>query len=73
MKAIIFENFGGPEVLVIKDVDKPEPELGVALIRVKAFEINHAEVHMRRGGWAEFMPISGVEMVADSRELYSER
>jgi NADPH2:quinone reductase len=63
MKAIVIEKFGGPDVLITKDVDKPEPKAGFALIRVKAFGINHAEVHMRRGEWAEFMPISGVECV----------
>ncbi|KAF2095417.1 alcohol dehydrogenase [Rhizodiscina lignyota] len=63
MKAIVIEKFGNPDVLVIKDVDKPEPKAGFALIRVKAFGINHAEMHMRKGEWAEWMPISGVECV----------
>jgi NADPH:quinone reductase len=63
MKAIVIEKFGDPDVMVIKDVDKPEPKSGFALIRVKAFGVNHAEIHMRKGEWAEFMPISGIECV----------
>lgn len=63
MKAIVIEKFGGPESLVIKDVDPPEPEEGHVVIRVKAFGINHAEMHMRKGEWAEWMPISGIECV----------
>ena len=63
MKAIVIERFGTPDVLVIKEAPKPEPKLGFALIRVKAFGINHAEMHMRKGEWPNFMPISGVECV----------
>jgi NADPH2:quinone reductase len=63
MKAIIIEKFGGPENLVIKDVVKPQPKKGEVTIAVKAFGLNHAEVHMRRGEWAEWVPISGIECV----------
>jgi NADPH:quinone reductase-like Zn-dependent oxidoreductase len=63
MKAIVIEKFGGPESLVIKDVPRPEPESGSVVIRVKAFGVNHAEMHMRKGEWAEWMPISGIECV----------
>lgn len=63
MKAIIIEKFGGPESLVIKDVANPEPNKGEVLIQVKAFGINHAEMHMRKGEWAESVPISGIECV----------
>ncbi|KAJ5166965.1 uncharacterized protein N7482_005746 [Penicillium canariense] len=63
MKAIVIEQFGGPESLVIKDVASPEPENGHVVIRVKAFGVNHAEIHMRKGEWAEWTPISGIECV----------
>jgi NADPH:quinone reductase-like Zn-dependent oxidoreductase len=33
------------------------------VIEVKAFGINHAEMHMRRGEWAEAAPVSGIECV----------
>jgi NADPH2:quinone reductase len=63
MRAIVIEKFGGPEGLVYKDVAKPEAKEGHVLIQVKAFGINHAEMHMRRGEWAESVPISGIECV----------
>ncbi|ORY05155.1 hypothetical protein BCR34DRAFT_48451 [Clohesyomyces aquaticus] len=63
MKAIVVEAFGPPSNLVIKDVPKPTPQPGFVLIRIKAFGLNHAEIHMRRGEWAESMPIIGIECV----------
>jgi NADPH:quinone reductase-like Zn-dependent oxidoreductase len=36
---------------------------GLAQIRVKAFGLNHAEMHMRLGEWDEWNPISGLECV----------
>jgi D-arabinose 1-dehydrogenase-like Zn-dependent alcohol dehydrogenase len=33
------------------------------VIEIKAFGINHAEMHMHRGEWAEAAPVSGIECV----------
>ncbi|KAF5123880.1 Quinone oxidoreductase [Metarhizium anisopliae] len=63
MKAIVISAFGPPETLVVKEVPKPAPTPKTALIRIHAFGINHAEMHMRRGEWAESVPISGIECV----------
>jgi NADPH:quinone reductase len=63
MKAIVLEGFGGLEALVYKDIPKPEPKEGMVVIRIKAFGVNHAEMHMRRGEWAEAAPVSGIECV----------
>src|ERR1700754_1500246 len=63
VKAIVLDGFGGLEALVYKDIPKPEPEEGTVVIRIKAFGINHAEMHMRRGEWAEAAPVSGIECV----------
>ncbi|OCL11209.1 alcohol dehydrogenase zinc-binding domain protein [Glonium stellatum] len=63
MEAIVVENFGGPDALIIKDVPTPEPKDGYAVIQVKAFGVNRAEMYMRRGEWAEAMPIIGIECV----------
>jgi NADPH:quinone reductase-like Zn-dependent oxidoreductase len=51
------------EHLVIKEIPEPEPKPGHAVIKVMAFGINHAEMHMRRGEWAEAAPVSGIECV----------
>ncbi|KAJ7143796.1 GroES-like protein [Mycena epipterygia] len=64
MRAIVVEEFGPVEKsLRFKDVPGPAPTPGYAIIKVKAFGINHAEMHMRRGEWAESMPIIGIECV----------
>lgn len=63
MDAIVFAEFGGPEVLEHKRVPKPVPEHGYVLISVKAFGVNHAEMHMRKGEWDEWNAITGLECV----------
>jgi NADPH2:quinone reductase len=63
MRAIVLDHFGGLDSLVIKEIPEPEPEPGKVVIQVKAFGINHAEMHMRRGEWAEAAPVSGIECV----------
>jgi NADPH:quinone reductase-like Zn-dependent oxidoreductase len=60
MRAILRTRFGGPEVLVIREIPEPEPKEGHVVIQVKAFGLNHAELHMRRGEWAEIADISGI-------------
>src|SRR5499433_2133880 len=63
MRAILRTEFGGPEVLVIREIPEPEPKEGHAVIEVKAFGLNHAELHMRQGKWAEIADVSGIECV----------
>jgi len=63
MKAIIIEQYGGPERLAIQNLPDPEPKPGHVVIAVKAFGINHAETHMRKGEWAEAAKVSGIECV----------
>ena len=63
MRAIIRQQFGGPEQLVIQEVPIPEPQLGQVLIEVKAFGLNHAETYMRRGLWGDVVNVSGIECV----------
>jgi NADPH:quinone reductase len=63
MRAIVIDHFGGLDSLVIKEMPEPEPKVGHVVIEVKAFGINHAEIHMRKGEWAEAAEISGIECV----------
>lgn len=63
MRAIVITEPGGPEVLQIQEVADPVPGNGEVLIAVKAFGVNHAETHMRKGEWPEATPISGIEAV----------
>jgi len=63
MRAIVITEPGGPEVLQIQEVADPVPGDREVLIAVKAFGVNHAETHMRKGEWPEATPISGIEAV----------
>ena len=63
MRAIVLEKFGGLDSLVYRDIPEPEPKAGHVVIEIKAFGINHAEIHMRRGEWAEAAEVSGIECV----------
>jgi NADPH2:quinone reductase len=50
-------------VLEIQEVADPVPGEGEVLIEVRAFGVNHAETHMRKGEWPEATPVSGIEAV----------
>src|SRR5262244_4585552 len=63
MCAILRTGFGGPEVLDIRGIPEPEPKDGHVVIEIKAFGLNHAELHMRKGEWAEIAGVSGIECV----------
>ena len=65
MRAIVLKGFGGLESLVIKELPDPKPNAGHVLIAVKAFGVNHAETHMRKGEWAEAAAVSGIECVGE--------
>jgi len=49
MKAVVFEKIGGPEVLKIAEIPKPEVKPGMVLIKVRAAGINFADTLFRRG------------------------
>jgi len=49
MRAAVFETFGGPEVVEIRDVPIPEPGPGEVRIKVEAAAMNHLDLWVRRG------------------------
>src|SRR5262249_2322200 len=61
MRAIVINGFGGFESLMIKQLPDPAPKAGHVLIAVKAFGVNQAETHMRKGEWDEAEEVSGIE------------
>ena len=63
MRAIVIDHFGGLDAFAYKEIPDPTPEPGHVVIEIKAFGINHAEEHMRRGEWAEAAPVIGIECV----------
>ncbi|WP_263119675.1 NADP-dependent oxidoreductase [Cellulomonas sp. RIT-PI-Y] len=53
MRAVRFQKFGGPEVLEIVEVERPEPDAGQVRLRVAASAFSAADDGMRAG----FLPI----------------
>src|SRR3954449_2278751 len=51
MRAVQIEEFGGPEVLEVVDIPKPEPEDGQVLIEVEACGMNFADTHQRENSY----------------------
>ena len=49
MKAAIFHSFGGPEVVAIEEVARPEPAAGEVRLGVLAAALNHLDLWVRRG------------------------
>lgn len=47
MKAIVYNKYGPPDVLQVKDVEKPVPEDNELLIKVHAAEVTKADCEMR--------------------------
>ncbi|MEO8066318.1 MAG: NAD(P)-dependent alcohol dehydrogenase [Flavobacteriales bacterium] len=48
MKAAVYYSYGGPEVVRIADVPKPEPRSGEVLVRIRASAVNAADWRLRR-------------------------
>lgn len=70
MKAVIFEQHGGPEVLKYTEVPTPKPGAGQVLIKVSACGVNHLDLWVRQGMGMEIpMPhIGGCEIVGTIAE-----
>jgi len=49
MKAVVLENFGGPENLKFSDFPDPKPQQGEVLVRVRACALNHLDLWVRGG------------------------
>jgi NADPH:quinone reductase-like Zn-dependent oxidoreductase len=49
MRAVVLEEEGGPEVLVVRDVPVPEPDAGQVRIRLSKAALNHLDVWIRKG------------------------
>jgi NADPH:quinone reductase-like Zn-dependent oxidoreductase len=72
MKAAIFRQHGGPEVVEIADVPEPRPPAGHILIAVAAAAMNHLDLWARRGLpglQLEFPHIGGSDIAGVVKEL----
>ncbi len=77
MQAVLMRETGGPEVLKLEEVERPEPGQGEVLIEVKAVSVNPIDWKYRRGLMPKPLPVilgndvSGT-VVASRAEDYSE-
>src|SRR5262245_45648061 len=72
MKAVVFHEHGGPEVLRYEDAPDPKTGRGDVLIDVKATSINHIDIFLRRGMPGILVPmpkIAGSDAAGIVREL----
>jgi len=63
VRAVVIQQYGGPEQLVMRELPEPEPLPGHVVIDVKAFGLNHAEIYFRSGAWGDVAPVTGIECV----------
>jgi len=56
MKAVVYEEYGGPEVLHVADVDEPHAGPGQVRVAVRAAGLNPVDYKQRSGMMREFLP-----------------
>jgi NADPH:quinone reductase-like Zn-dependent oxidoreductase len=55
-RAVRFDSYGGPDVLYVTDIERPEPGAGEVLVEVRAAGINPGEAGIRTGALHERFP-----------------
>ncbi len=56
MKAVVIDEFGGPEVLHVSDLELPEPGAGQVRVRVRAIGVNPVDGKIRSGAAQQMFP-----------------
>ena len=69
MKAIVYSDYGGPDVLRLVDVDPPVPADDEILVKVHAASVNPADWHFTRGTPYPIRFGSGLEKPKSPRRL----
>jgi NADPH:quinone reductase-like Zn-dependent oxidoreductase len=60
MKAIVYTEYGPPDVLQLKEVERPAPKDDEVLVRVQASSVNQGDVYIVRGEPLLFRPSYGL-------------
>lgn len=60
MKAALLKSFGGPDAFELCNVPKPIPQTGQVLVRVHATSINPLDYQVRRGDYADLVPLPAI-------------
>lgn len=60
MKAVLFRNYGGPDVLQVENVPTPAAEPGHVLIKILAAGINRLEHYLREGSYSRSLNLPHV-------------
>src|SRR5437588_10816127 len=58
VKAIVIEQYGGPEVLKLRDTEIGSPGRGQALVRLAMAGVNFVDIYQRRGTYASQLPFT---------------
>jgi NADPH:quinone reductase len=73
VQAMVINEYGGPEQLVLRELPDPAAGPDEILIRVRALGINRAETYFRRGLWGDVARVSGIECVGEVADDPSKR
>jgi NADPH:quinone reductase len=68
MRAVVISKPGGPEVLQLSEVDKPQPKPNEILVKVAAAGVNRPDVSQRMGKYpppADASPLPGLEVAGE--------
>ena len=57
-RAVVYDGYGGPEVLHVVEVPDPEPGPGQVRIRVRAAGVQPADTKLRSGAWQSWVSVT---------------
>ncbi|MGD0696319.1 MAG: quinone oxidoreductase [Terriglobia bacterium] len=58
MKAVRVNEYGGPAVLQLREVETPRPATGQALVRLMNAGLNFVDIYQRRGTYGRMLPFT---------------
>lgn len=73
MRAVRYHDYGGPEVLDVEEIDRPEPGGHELLVRVEAASVNPVDTYFREGSYEPYeLPMTSGSDVAGVVEATGE-